>query len=125
MVCYVCGSVIHSNEFYFQREELGRDARRHAWHGLPQQYPYVMHKPTLRTAFEWAERFNLVIVRPNGFDPKKSGAPRVTDLISYEAFEFFGKKHSVIVNLKAPAKVEPEPNMHERGMTMGPFNRPR
>ncbi len=83
-----------------------------------------MDKPTLKTAFEWAWSFNLAIVRPNGFDPIKKDAPRVTDLITFEAFERYGKQLSTTKSLDAPQEQKPEPR-YERGMTMGPFNRPR
>ena len=123
MICYVCGNKINSNEFFYNRNDIG-NAQRHAWHGLPGTRPYKMDKPTLKTAFEWASSFNLAIIRPTGFDPIKRGAPRVTDPITFEAFERYGKQLSTTKSLDDPQEQRPEPR-YERGMTIGPFNRPR
>ena len=125
MVCYVCGDAIRETiEFYYDRPNLGPLAKRHAWHGLPDERPYTTRKPTLKTAFEWAWAESIAIIHPKGFSPIKPGGPKVTDLISSATFEYYGKKLSDTQPIK---KVLDEEQVNRRmaGMTMGPFNRNR
>lgn len=82
MTCYVCGHTIKSDDHYFKN---GTNTR-HSWHGEPGHRPYITVKPTLRDAFQWAEHFDIVILKPSGFDPWRPGQPRLSDMIDEATF---------------------------------------